>query len=188
MRLPHVLISLGVAIASNPGCSDSGQPTAAAGDSGVQTTEYAGWANGPSADASYFPIGVWLQDPANAARYKEAGINLFVGLWKGPTEEQLATLTAAGMRVICGQNEVGLAHLDDPIIAAWMHGDEPDNAQPLPGEPGRWGGAVDPLNIQADYARIRERDPSRPVWLNLGQGVANEARLSPRHVIPDYLY
>ena len=61
---------------------------------------YAEWSNGPSPDADYFPIGVWLQDPANAARYRAAGINLYVGLWQGPTEEQLAALAAAGMRVI----------------------------------------------------------------------------------------
>jgi hypothetical protein len=33
--------------------------------------------------------------------------------------------------VICAQNEVGLAHKNDPIIVGWMHDDEPDNAQPV---------------------------------------------------------
>src|ERR1044071_3172543 len=32
-----------------------------------------------------FPIAVWLQSPSNAARYQAAGVNLYVGLWKGPT-------------------------------------------------------------------------------------------------------
>jgi hypothetical protein len=36
------------------------------------------------------------------------------------------------MRVICDQNAVGLAHVNDPIIAGWMHNDEPDNARPSP--------------------------------------------------------
>lgn len=134
---------------------------------------YAGWKNGPAADPGYFPIAVWLQSPKNAARYKEAGINLFVGLWQGPTEEQLSALKAAGMRVICAQNEVGLKHRDDPTIAAWMHGDEPDNAQPLPGGRG-YGDPIPPAKIIADYERIRAADPSRPVLLNLGQGVAND--------------
>jgi hypothetical protein len=44
------------------------------------------WKNGPSVDPNYFPIAVWLQDPKNAGRYKPAGINLYVGLWRGPTE------------------------------------------------------------------------------------------------------
>ena len=39
---------------------------------------------GPLADPSFFPIAVWLQSPAQAGRYKEAGINLYVALWRGP--------------------------------------------------------------------------------------------------------
>ncbi|MCS6863341.1 MAG: hypothetical protein NZT92_23790, partial [Abditibacteriales bacterium] len=96
-----------------------------------QRNAYALWKNGPPSDPSYFPIAVWLQDPKNAPRFKAAGINLYVGLWRGPTEAQLAALKAAGMPVICEQNRVGLAHKDDPIIVGWMHGDEPDNAQPI---------------------------------------------------------
>lgn len=124
-----------------------------------------------SAAPDYFPIAVWLQPPARAAQYKKAGINLYVGLWRGPTEEQLATLRQAGLRVICDQNEVGLKHRDDPVIAGWMHGDEPDNAQSL-GSGRGYGPPIPPEKIIASYQRIRERDPSRPVLLNLGQGVA----------------
>src|SRR5262245_38644128 len=83
---------------------------------------------GPFADPHFFPIAVWLQSPAKAEQYKAAGINLYVGLWRGPTDEQLAELKRHGMRVICSQNATALAHKDDPTIVAWMHGDEPDNA------------------------------------------------------------
>jgi hypothetical protein len=138
---------------------------------------YAQWKHGPPADESCFPIAVWLQDPKNAARFKAAGVNLYIGLWKGPTEAQLAALKAAGMPVICGQNDVGLAHKDDPIIVGWMHGDEPDNAQeiidPVTGEK-QYGGPVPPARIVADYQRLRAADPTRPILLNLGQGVAND--------------
>lgn len=96
---------------------------------GDAPSPYAKWSNGPSADPGYFPIGVWLQDPKYAARYKAAGINVYVGLWKGPTEQQLSALASTGMRTICRQNRVGLAHLYDPTIVAWMQPDEPDNAQ-----------------------------------------------------------
>ena len=58
------------------------------------------------ADPSTFPVAVWLQDPRMAGRYQAAGINLYVGLWKGPTERQLAALKAARMPVICEQNEI----------------------------------------------------------------------------------
>jgi hypothetical protein len=136
------------------------------------------WEHGFPADPGFFPIAVWLQDPQNAPRYKQAGINLYVALWRGPTEDQLARLKAAGMRVICHQNRFGLAHKDDPTIIGWMHGDEPDNAQevrdPQTGRR-RYGPPVAPAQIVADYQRIRAADPTRPVMLNLGQGVANDA-------------
>jgi len=132
---------------------------------------YVKWKNGPSRQGSFFPIAVWLQSPSKAKRYKDAGFNTYMGLWKGPTEEQLAELKRAGMRVICGQNEVGLKHVDDPIIVGWMHGDEPDNAQSLGGGKG-YGPPIRPERIVEDYQKIRRADPSRPVILNLGQGVA----------------
>lgn len=129
------------------------------------------WALGPSADPAFFPIAVWLQDPALAPRYKAAGFNTYVGLWKGPTEEQLQLLRQAGMKVICEQNAVGRRHLEDSLICGWMHGDEPDNAQPRPSGQG-YGPPVPPTEIQRRYRALRDADPRRPVMLNLGQGVA----------------
>lgn len=135
------------------------------------------WKYGPPFGPSYFPLAVWLQNPVNAERYKSAGINLYVGLWKGPTEEQLARLQAANMPVICEQNEVGLRHRDNPIIVGWMHQDEPDNAQPVT-DPATgqqtWGPCVPPEKVVAEYERMRKADPTRPILLNLGQGVIND--------------
>ena len=129
------------------------------------------WKNGPPADESYFPIAVWLQDPKNAARYKAAGINLYVGLWRGPTTNQLAVLQQAGMSVIFRQNRAGLENKDHPSIVGWMHDDEPDNAQSL-GQGKGYGPPILPEKIARDYERMRAADPTRPVLLNLGQGVA----------------
>ncbi|HET6202567.1 MAG TPA: hypothetical protein VFI25_07165 [Planctomycetota bacterium] len=136
----------------------------------VEESPYAAWKRGPPAEPGFFPLAVWLQDPANAPRFQEAGINLFVGLWKGPTEKQLAALKAAGMRVVFEQNDVGLAHVDDDAIVGWMHGDEPDNAQP--DGKGGYGPPIPPEEVVEAYERMRAADPSRPVLLNLGQGVA----------------
>lgn len=122
-------------------------------------------------DPNFFPLAVWVQNPNNAPKYKAAGINTYVGLWRGPTDEQLATLKSHGMYVICSQNAAGLAHKDDPTIIAWMHGDEPDNAQLVRGEKG-YGPPILPAKIVGDYQKRKEADPSRPVLLNLGQGVA----------------
>lgn len=129
---------------------------------------------GPVAEGDYFPIGVWLQDPRHAPRYREAGINLYVGLWRGPTAAQLDALRAAGMPVICAQNAVGLARRDDPWIVGWMHDDEPDNAQSL-GEGKGYGPPILPERIVRDYRTMKAADPDRPVLLNLGQGVAWDA-------------
>jgi hypothetical protein len=155
---------------------------------------YARWAHGPSADPEVFPIGVWLQEPANAGRYKAAGINFYVGLWKGPTEDQLTELRRHGMPAICTQNEVGLKHKDDSVIIGWMLQDEPDNAQSMgkywknnldairnawPDAPdrtlqqwGAYGPPVPPSKIVADYETLQVNDPTRPVFLNLGRAVA----------------
>jgi hypothetical protein len=125
-----------------------------------------------------FPIAVWLQDPQDAARYRQAGINLYIGLWQGPTEAQLAILKAAHMPVMCIQNAVGLRHRDDPTIVGWTQQDEPDNAQPVTdpatGKQG-YGPCVPPGQVTAEYKQIRAADPTRPVLLNLGEGVANDA-------------
>ena len=129
------------------------------------------WSHGPPESEDYFPIAVWLQNPRNASKFKNAGINLYVGLWKGPNEEQLATLTKAGMPVIRAQNAFALRQKDNPIIVGWMHGDEPDNAQSL-GKGRGYGPPILPEVIVRDYERMRAADPTRPVLLNLGQGVA----------------
>jgi len=133
--------------------------------------DYRRWENGISDDPNDFPIAVWLQNPRNAERFKRAGINLYVGLWNGPTEEQLSALKRAGMRVVCSQNGIALRSENADVIVGWMHGDEPDNAQPRR-DGGGYGPPIEPSVIVKNYQRIRIRDSTRPVLLNLGQGVA----------------
>ena len=44
--------------------------------------------------------------------------------------------------------------------------------------------------LQADYERMKAADPTRPVWLNRGQGVANAewvGRGGPREDYPRYV-
>jgi hypothetical protein len=52
----------------------------------------------------------------------------------------------------------------------WTQADEPDNAQ-SDGQ-GGYGPCVAPEEIIQRYERMKAADPDRPVWLNLGQGVA----------------
>ncbi len=122
-------------------------------------------------DPDFFPIGVWLQGPHNAERYKAIGINTYVGLWDGPTAEQLASLKKVGLFVVADQNDVALASPDNDIIVAWMQQDEPDNAQPLPLNLG-YGQPVPPGEVVARYEAMKARDATRPIFMNLGQGVA----------------
>ncbi len=138
---------------------------------------YAEFKHGPSPSADYFPIAVWLQDPSNAAKYQAAGINLYIGLWDGPTEAQLAALKASKMPVICEQNAVSLKHLSDPTIVGWMHQDEPDNAQAFKDASGKeqYGPCVPPEHIVDEYHKLHSADPTRPIVLNLGQGVADDS-------------
>ena len=122
MRSGVCLLAAIVCLCLSPFVPAGDGPGLAADRSAIET-------GNPLVDPALFPIAVWLQDPNQAGKYKEAGFNLYVALWKGPTEGQLKELTAAGMPVICEQNRVALAHKNDPIIIGWMHGDEPDNAQ-----------------------------------------------------------
>lgn len=128
------------------------------------------WPRGPSADPEFFPLAVWLQDPSNADAYQDVGINTFIGLWEGPRDDQLDRLTLAGMQVMADQNETALSRLGDRVITGWTQQDEPDNAQS--DGMGGWGPCVEPADIIARYEVMREADPSRPVFLNLGQNVA----------------
>ncbi len=139
---------------------------------GAAASPYPSWRNGPPHDDSFFPIAVWAQDTGLAKEYAAIGVNTYVALWDGPTEEQLAQLRAAGMKAICDQNSRGLKFRDDPTIIGWMHGDEPDNAQ-ADGK-GGWGPATPAEEIIADYHKIQAADPTRPVLLNVGQQVAND--------------
>jgi len=83
----------------------------------------------PNNDPWFFPLAVFTQEPKNAGRYKELGINVYFYLWKGPTAAQITELKKHDMRVICEFNDYAQKHLvDDPIVVAWTHLDEPDLA------------------------------------------------------------
>lgn len=127
--------------------------------------------NGFPVDSSFFPIGVWLQSPALASAYKAIGVNTYVGLWKGPTEQQLAALSRAGMFVIAAQNRVALQSPYARIVKGWLHEDEPDNAQPI--GMGLYGTCIPATEIVRRTEEMKARDPTRPVMINFGQGIAN---------------
>ena len=144
--------------------------TCARGADGL-ANPYARWRNGPSSQPDFFPIAVWLQDPRNApGGIRRRGINLYVGLWEGPTEEQLAALKPAGM----------------PVLRARTHG-RPASTRTIRSSSAGCtatsrttprlsrGQGLRPADLPGEDRRRlygRAADPNRPVMLNLGQGVA----------------
>ncbi|MEA4936036.1 MAG: T9SS type A sorting domain-containing protein [Paludibacter sp.] len=126
----------------------------------------------PVSDPNFFPIAAWYQSGSNAQAYKNAGFNMYV-VPDVLTETRYNYLKAAGMKMIYMQNSFGLSHMDDPDIYAWHIGtDEPDNAQ--------WNevtqtydSCINPRIMINTYNQIKANDPSRPVYLNLGPGVAD---------------
>lgn len=138
------------------------------------------WKNGAWADANFFPLSVWMQPPSRAKKYKECGINIYMNLWKGPTEKQLAELAEAGMAVMVELNDVAYKHKDDPAIVGWQQVDEPDilhsNANGWPElvarkewstTIGQYQPAYNPADIQAHYRLLKAIDPARPVYVGL---------------------
>jgi|tagenome__1003787_1003787.scaffolds.fasta_scaffold20987515_7 hypothetical protein len=128
--------------------------------------------NGFPAAENFFPIGVWLQSPKRAAEYKAIGINTFVGLHNGPTEQQLAALAQQNMHAVADQTDIGLTSANRHVIKAWLQGDEPDNAQPI--GLGLFGTCIPASDVARRTRAMNARDPTRPVMINFGQGVANE--------------
>lgn len=127
--------------------------------------------NGLPNDPNFFPVGVWLQNERNAPEFANLGVNLFVGLWKGPTEAQLAVLAKNKMFAIAAQNDVGLTSANSSVIRGWMQSDEPDNAQrnAIFG----YDPCIQATDVAATTKKLKAHDPTRPVFINFGQGVAD---------------
>jgi hypothetical protein len=141
------------------------------------TNPYARWSRGipTGTDPTFFPIAVWLQGSWHATEMGQLGINIYVGNNAGTDSlaaSDLATLKAQGIYAIVGQDSVGLANIDDPTIVGWWASpDEPDNAQE------KTDGTccdppVAPSTMISEYNTYKAADPTRPIYVGLGQGVA----------------
>jgi len=140
---------------------------------------YAQWSLGPPSSQDYCTRGVWLQSPWNAPLFEGVAVNQYIALYDGtvevdPTDGPILPLLRDYKMPVFGDQATGLAgpdaaeHLTDPIIDAWVHQDEPDNAQSLPN--GNYGPCVPPAEIINLYHKFREADRNRPIFLGLGQG------------------
>jgi hypothetical protein len=120
-------------------------------------------------------VGVWLQNPVNAARFRDAGIDLFVGLWNGPTDEQLTTLGRAAMPVITQQTGVWKTHTSDATTRGWLAPDQPDNAQLQ--MDGTFGRCISPNEALAARRAGTPRRPARSPSKSKRRAVLNETAL-----------
>jgi len=141
------------------------------------TSPYAAWTRGVPTAPTFFPIGVWLQIPQHAMALSKLGINIYIGNNAGTdtlAASDLTTMQGLGMYAIIGQDSAGLPNIDSPtIIGWWMSPDEPDNAQPA--SSGGYGPPVAPSTLVTEYNSYKAADPTRPMYLGLGQGVAYTA-------------
>jgi hypothetical protein len=151
-RIPVAAALLGLAVAAGPSWA-------------------AAYKNGFPADPNFFPIGVWLQSPRNAAEYKAIGVNTFVGISGGASEAGLAALAREGLFAAAMQDRVVLDAPDSRVIRAWMQVDEPDNAQPI--GLGFYGTCISAQKVVRRTRAIAKLDPTRPVMINFGRGVAD---------------
>lgn len=128
---------------------------------------WSGFPHGPPTDPAFFPIAVFWQSSSNAAAYKAIGIDVDVTY---NDANEIAALDQAGLYALADQTVV-----DPTAVAAtahlvgWVQQDEPDNAQACGTG---YCACIDPMKIQSLYAGFRAADPSRPVYLNTGQGTA----------------
>ena len=126
-------------------------------------------------DPSFFPVSVWLQPAGPAEKYKDMGVNVYVGgvdSYPRPKDKDfLDAIQKQGMYAICPYKKQYVEEklYEHPAFIGWMFGDEPDNVNSATGQVGHT-----PEALLADFAKIRRDDPTHPVYLNLGQGVANE--------------
>jgi len=138
--------------------------------------------NGFPADPDHFPLMVWLQQPANALKYKEIGINTYFHI-VDVKSENIETLKAAGMHLICAMTEESMKYRNDKTIVAWSVGDEPENWQhsgvvEIKGK--KWDLGSEAKRIPAKdltemYQTLRNTDVTRPVIINFSCGLANTA-------------
>lgn len=124
-------------------------------------------------DPNFFPRAAWLQSTFRAQAYKDAGMNMYIGLWNPLDSTQLADLNNAGMYLITKQNDFGIEHISDTIITAWKQDkSEPDNAQ-WNSSTSSYDPCITPAFMINRYNEIKAVDPSRSVFIGLGRGVSD---------------
>ncbi len=143
----------------------------------------------PLVDTTVFPIAVWAMPASTAPAFAALGVNVFVAGERN-ARGWCDSLAAQGCVGFVGWSSRRTAAQREKIVASpgflgWMHGDEPDNPDVvddvfLPYH-------VSPQQLQADYQAMLASSTPAPMYLNLGQGLANGmAQSTPDSVYPAF--
>lgn len=187
--LAALLVAVGCTVAAAEDAPPAAKPAPAASPAPAPAAKV-----NPLNDPNFMPIAVNVQSLTNAKIYRDAGINVYVGIdditekpekdfqFK-PEAATLDKLTALGMYTMVEQNVWGKLK-DHPAIIAWLSPvDEPDNVQE--------GGKAIPLDTFLEEARkIKAFDATHPYTVCFGQGLINDlfkGRGIEREMYPKYM-
>lgn len=143
----------------------------------------------PLTDTSIYPIAVWAMPASTAPAFAALGVNLFVA-GERDAKGWCDTLAASGcvgfVQWSSDRSEAQRqAILASPGFLGWMHGDEPDNPDVVDDVFLTYH--VSPQRLLTDYEEMKGSSTPTPMYLNLGQGLANGmAQSTPDSVYPAF--
>jgi hypothetical protein len=143
----------------------------------------------PIRDTRLFPVAVWAMPANTAPVFAQMGVNVFVAE-RDDARAWCDTLAASG---VAGYVHWSSSRSDEQLRAiasssgflGWMHGDEPDNPAVVDGVFRDYRRA--PQQLQSDYDNMLASSTPAPMYLNLGQGMANGmAQSTPDSIYPAF--
>ena len=157
------------------------QPPVTPPSTGAYITDYyKKWSNGPNptGDPSYYPIGVWIQDPSriengvpNGTTYQKIGVNQDVGIW----DDEWYNLRYQGLidtkwKAYTGGGRAAEVKKLTGATATYFNGYTLDDEADMnyPNDPSVYSTAAEKKAADA----IRAVDPTRPVYSNYGKCLA----------------
>ncbi len=150
---------------------------------GPSPAYWSAWANGPSADETWFPIGAWQAHiesdylgivppyPDLGAGLADAGVNLIVGTWDwmNAGSSYIQRAKNLGLKVLATGPDMNYLQANPghaSTIIGWQTGDEMDMFRvndPAPFGPNS------PTTVHNAYLANKAADPTRPQHINWGK-------------------
>jgi hypothetical protein len=126
------------------------------------------WSHGPPANANWFPLGVFDNDPYhNDAAVKAAGLTLYLRLYDfGSQYRHYVTdgLVRHASSAMAGEAADVDQVVADPVGGRRLWGYQPADEPEMK--------HYDVPDIRAAYDAIRAKDPTRPIFIGFGKGLS----------------